>query len=347
MKKSNLIRSVVFILLVGVLVYGLCDIFEYNNDHIRRRFNTYDKFEKDTVDVAFVGTSGLDRYWLASKAFDESGITAYPFTSEGTPSWLYISMLKQVTKKQSPKVIVFDMRPFVLSYDTGKLDDVYSRKVIDCLNFFSFSRFDAISRTLKVFREYDDDTSGFDPSYFFSFIKYHNMWEDSMSFDELKEPESPYLGFYLHNTLSIKCVGTVAKDVVTDNRAPLDELCKAQLYEVLDYVKDKDYAVLFLDTAHAHTTLEAERTNTICDILDEYGVKYYIDAYSSDLYDLGHDFYNDGHANFYGAEKFTEHFQKYLLENYDLPDHRDDEKCQSWHGVYNKIKRKISALELV
>lgn len=345
MKKSNFIRSVVFLLLVGVLLYGLCDLFEYKSDYIAERFNTYDKLEEDTVDVVLIGTSAIDRYWIASKAFDESGITAYPYSSDGTAVYVYMSMLKQATKNQSPKLVVFDMRPFTVSYDTGKVNDVYARKVIDALDFFSLSRFDAINRTLKVMNKYDEDGSLFDASYFFSFIKYHSMWESSMSFDELGNPESDYMGFFVHSSFSTKKVEHVANDVVTDKRTDLDELCLDQLNELLDYAKDEDFEVLFIDNAHAHTALQAERINTLCDILDERGISYYIDEYNEDNYDIENDFYNDGHVNYYGAERFTERFQEYLTENYDLPDHRQDERCAQWVGIYDSIKDEIASIE--
>lgn len=345
MKKSRFIRSVVFILLVGVLLYGLCDMFEHNNDYIIQRFNTYDSFDENTVDVAFIGTSGMDRYWIAAKAFEESGITAYSFSSDATPSWLYMSLLKQVTKKQSPKLVIFDMRPFLNTYKKGKINDTASRRVIDSLDFFSLSRFDAIDRSLEVLSEYNDDISRYDASYFLSFIKYHNMWEDSASFDELKDPESDYLGFFIHDTLTTKSADGVEKKPATDERLPLDELCLSQLNELLDYVETQDYEVLFLDTAHTYKENEQERLNTLCDILDERNIKYVINTLDEDMYDFDTDFYNSRHVNYYGAEKFTAWFRDYLLENYDLPDHRDDENCKSWYGVYDNIKDKVASLE--
>lgn len=345
MKKSNFIRSVIFFLLTAVLLLGLCNMFEHENDHIRERFNTYDDMAKNTVDVTFIGTSGMDRYWIAARGFEESVITAYPFTSEATPVWLYISTLKQATKNQSPKLVIFDMRPFLRSYEKNNISDTASRKVIDSLDFFSFSRFDAINRTLKVLSEYDEEISPYDPSYFFSFIKYHNMWENSMSFDELKDPKSDYLGFFIHKTLSVKSVDTIVENQTTQEREPLDEICYSQLYELLDYIEGADYEVLFLDTAHTYDELELKRANTLCDILKERNIKYVMNPLDSDMYDFEKDFYNERHVNYYGAEKFTTWFQQYLLENYDLPDRRDDENCKSWYGAYDVIKAKIAELE--
>lgn len=346
MKNKKLVRSLVFAVLVFALILTLCDLFEYGNDHASQRIETYQQLEKNTVDAVFVGTSGMDRYWIGPKAFEENGITAYSLSTEAMPTWLLKSMLIEATDNQSPKLAIIDMRSFMLSYDGGEINDVRSRRVIDVLDFFSYSRLNAINRTLKVLSKWDDDTSRFDMSFFFSFIRYHSLWEEeSFSFDELKDPESKYMGFYVHENLSIAPISKIGADVTTQEREPLDPLCEQQLYELLDYVAKQDYEVLFLDTPHCYNELEAKRMNTLCDILDEEGVSYFVPGVDRELYDLETDFYNDGHVNYYGAEKFTEMFAEYLNENYDLPDRRGDEDCDDWVGVYDVIKAQIKKFE--
>ena len=61
------------------------------------------------------------------------------------------------------------------------------------------------------------------------------------------------------------------------------------------------------------------------------------DPFTIDL-DPETDFYNRGHVNFYGAEKFTDVLAAYLHENYDLPDRRNDPVAQEhWDGLYENI----------
>ena len=62
--------------------------------------------------------------------------------------------------------------------------------------------------------------------------------------------------------------------------------------------------------------------------------------------DLNTDFYNEGHTNYYGAQKFTKVFSEYLVENYDLKDRRNDENVKEhWDGVHDKLLAKIAELE--
>lgn len=87
--------------------------------------------------------------------------------------------------------------------------------------------------------------------------------------------------------------------------------------------------------------------NTLCDILDERGYKYIRFPLDEKIYDKTKDFIDDGHVNYYGAEKFTPVFAKYLVENYDLPDHRDDVRCiEDWVGPYDTIKKRIASWEI-
>ena len=56
------------------------------------------------------------------------------------------------------------------------------------------------------------------------------------------------------------------------------------------------------------------------------------------------DFYNLFHLNIYGSTKYTLYFAKYLHEHYDLPDHRNDKKYNSWDKTYEKLKEHYKEL---
>ena len=349
MTKNQIMRMVAFLLVVSVLLVALCDLFEYENSHISERIETYQHLPKNTVDAVMVGTSGIDRYWITPKAYEEHGITAYPLSTDGMPAWMVKIMLKEAEKNQNFQLAVIDMRPFINTYkDSSPKFDAASRRVIDGLDFFSFTRYEAINTTLKLRMKAEvPDAERNDPSYFLSFIRYHSKWEDNtFTFDEIKDPESLSLGFLMHATASIKRQGEDIKTVRSAEKMALDPICEESLYELLDYLKKQDYQVLFLDTPHCHSETEAKRMNTMCDILKEEGYAYLVCDVEDGIYDLRNDFYNDGHTNYYGAEKFTEWFGEYLSNSYDFPDRRADKKCdKDWVGVYDYIKEGIKIFE--
>jgi hypothetical protein len=349
MTKNQIIRTVAFLLVVSVLLLALCDLFEYENSHISERIETYQQLPRNTVDAVMVGTSGIDRYWITPKAYEEHGITAYPMSTDGMPSWMIKVMLKEAEKNQNFKLAIIDMRPFLNTYKEGSAKfDAAARRVIDGLDFFSFTRYEAISTTLKLrMKTGDPEAKRNDPSFFLSFIKYHSKWEnEDFSFDEIKDPESLSLGFLMHSTASIKRQGQDIRTVKSNKRMALDPICEEVLYDLMKYLKKQDYQVLFFDTPHCHSEIEAKRINTMCDILKEEGFSYLVCDVNDGIYDLKNDFYNDGHVNYYGAEKFTEWFGEYLSNSYDFPDRRLDKKCdKDWIGVYDYIKEGIQVFE--
>ena len=348
MKNNKLVRSLVFTFLVFTLLVTLCDLFEYNNDHSSQRLQTYQNLKKNTVDAVIVGTSGMDRFWIGAKAYEEYGMTVYPVTIEAMPSWVTIPMLKEATKKQNPKLVIMDMRSFVGSYPEGTTKfDVHSRRAIDILDLFSMTRLEAIINTHKVIRQAEvEDAPLIDISYFLSFVRYHGKWEEEgFTFDELKNPESKYMGFYMHKNFTTSPIQEYTPTVVTEERIPLDPIAQTWFENFIEYIETQDYEVLFMQTPSTRTKTEAGRLNTLSDYLDELGYKYLVLDIDEDMYDLENDFYNDGHVNYYGAEKFTEWFAEYLDANYDLPDHRGDKKCSDWVGVYDVIKQQVEKFE--
>ena len=72
MTKQQITKVVAFCLIVCIMLLCLCDLFEHNNlSNYSRRIHTYRTLEEDTVDAVFLGTSGVDRYWIAAKAYEE------------------------------------------------------------------------------------------------------------------------------------------------------------------------------------------------------------------------------------------------------------------------------------
>lgn len=351
MTKQQFFRVVAFLLVLASMFVLLCDLFEnHENAIVEPRFDAYYDLEEDTLDLAFVGTSGMDRYWVAPKAYEEYGIASYSLSSNANPAWFIKIFIKEIEKHQkNVKLLVVDMRPFVVDYvDAEKrVFDIKSRRVIDALPFFSQARFEAINKALEVISENFEDTSRFDISYFINFIRYHSRWsEDNFSIEkELNNDPSEYMGTYLYKSLSLRTMDQPIPVYETDARAALDPISEEALYEVLDYLVDKDYEILFLNTPHSQKKLETERMNTVRDILEERGFKYLDCPVDPEVYDLQNDFYNTGHVNYYGSEKFTAWFTDYIYENYELPDHRGDDNYYQWVGTYDKVKETIAHWE--
>lgn len=351
MTKKQLLRAVSFFLAVLCMFTFLSDIFENKSNRASTyKTRTYFDLEKDTLDVAFLGTSGIDRYWLAAKAYEEQGIASFAFSTDGYPAWLMLPMVKDFVRRHDTlKLVVLDMRAFIGTYEGIKAEsyEARARMLTEALPFFSLVRFDTVNRAMKVISENVEGKKRIDLSYIFTFIRHHSRWSEE-NFDVYKELEyktSPYMGAFIHKKLSIRPSPKPVTAVVTDERMPLDPLCLEALYEMLDYCKSQNLEVLFLNTPHEQNSRDSKRLNTLCDILDKEGCNYVYCHLDEKIYDLHKDFYNPDHVNYYGAEKFSSRFIKYLKANYDLPDRRDDARYHQWEGTYSNVKQAIAKLE--
>ena len=356
MAKKQIVKVIAFCLMVCLLLTFLCDMFEYENTkNFDRRFYTYRTFEEDTIDAVFLGTSGIDRYWLAAKAYEEHGMTVYPLSSDSMPSWLYPNVMEYALEYQNPKLIMVDVRAFTKAdtTDEGEREsmDIRSRRVLDSMRFGSKVWFNAALKTMKTIHEKDATKPAFDISYLLSVVRYHQKWnDDDYSFKKnFGSKIHQYAGFYMDKNLT----ATVSpKDPIKYDTGieKIDPSCEKAFYEVIEYAKKRNVKLLFVDTPQLKSGREMLRTNYVLELIKKEKVDLitwdYIDGNGNLAFNMGldlkTDFYNSGHVNFWGAQKFTDEFAQYLLANYEFKDRRDDEACKKyWDGRYDIIKSKV------
>ncbi len=355
MTKKQFIRSVAFFMAVAVMVLALCDVFELENTtNYNKRYYTYRNFPKGTVNAVLLGTSGIDRYWIPSQAYEEYGITVYPLSTDAFPAWLYKYAVDEALKYQDVDLLILDVRPFTLEKCEINDMDIRARRFIDVLPPFSINRIKSCFETMKIRDDVNKSASRLDLSYLFPIVKFHGKWSDDEFLVSENWSNTPheYLGFHVIDNATVRPAPQPTPEYAADNLIPLDKTIEKCLYDFLDYLKENELKVLFVDTPQVRMDIEIGRSNMIYKILEEEGfdcVHYYDEnsesTFSIDM-DLKTDFYNEGHANFHGATKFTTVFAKYLVEHYDLPDRRNDEKVkEQWDGVHDKLLAKIAELK--
>ena len=355
MNKKQVLRVIAFFICVAIMVVGLCDLFEEaNTENSNKRFYTFRNLPENTVDAVMVGTSGTDRYWIPSQAYEKYGMTVYPMSTNSMPVFLYTNLIEEVYTYQNPELLIIDIRPFTQDCDDTNRMDSKARFLLDVMEPFSINRIKAGIKTMEAIKFVEPNKSSFDLSLFFSFIKFHSRWvENSFTIERnLGDIEHNYLGFYLGNKLTIKQMILEPKPYDAELTYDLDPLAKKCLYELFDYIREKDLNVLFVDTPQVKGPHDTGRSNLVYKLVQEEGfdcIHYYVendpDGISID-FDYSTEFYNKGHTNFYGATKFTETFSAYLDENYDLPDRRNDETVKKdWDGVQENLEAKIAELE--
>ena len=357
MTKKHVVKIISFLLCCVLLVVALCDLFELedSNTYIKH-FNTYYKLDKGSIDAVLVGTSGIDRYYMPSLAWEEHGIATFPMTIDSFPAWMYIYVLEELRQYQDLELMVIDIRPFTQSSLTTDRQDVRARRVLDAMKLTSVNRLKAAFKAMDVVYDVDNNSSKFNLSYIFSFIKYHSKWKDNgfTVRKNIRKHNDEYAGFYANRKLSIKKIAQKPKFCDLSSEVELDKLSEESLYEVIDYVKENNIKALFIDTPQIANDIERGRSNIIYDILEENDLPvlhYYTEKTPHGIsnifnFDYENDFYNDSHLNYLGAQKFTKVLSDYLVKEYNLPDKRDNEGSKKFfEGAHERLLAKMAEYE--
>lgn len=355
MTKKEFGRCIAFCLVVCIVLIALCDLFELeNNRNMDKRFTTFRNLNKDTVDAVWIGTSGVDRYWIPGKAYEEHGITLYTLSSDAMPTWLFINMIEEIYTYQNPQLIVVDMRAYGQSNTSASTMDVRTRRAMDAMAFLSPNRIKTAFTAMRVIHETIEGQPRFNLSLLLSYVKYHTMWkeEDYSIDDHWGNKEHDYLGY--HMNVDQTPVRTKMEKVPRDKEIyeELDPLAKSSLYDLLEYAEANHIELLFVDTPQFKGEREMGRSAALVKLLEEEGVNY-INYCETDRegnfvncpgLSVEEDFYNEGHVNFYGAEKITDLLATYLEEHYEFPDRREDAAVQEqWDGNYAEIRQQVEA----
>ena len=314
------------------------------------RFHAYRNYPEDIVDAVFIGTSGVDRYWIAAKAYEEYGMTVYPLATDAMPAWLYPNVIEYALTYQNPQFLILDVRAFTQVNDADSMD-VRARRVLDSMQTFSPVWFKTAFKSMEMIHSVDESRARFDISLLLSFVRFHDSWESmgpGFFAENLGYYTHEYNGFFVSPSLSGN-IEAQQPQKRSDYAEPIESLSLQALYDVLALAEEKEIKVLFVDTPQFQDELEMLRSNYLYDLLNQMGIdclNWYTDepdgSFSIAL-DPERHFYNAGHVNFYGAEVFTEDFAAYINEHYPLPDRRNDEAVKElWDGVYEEICAVVS-----
>jgi len=277
--------------------------------------------KENTIDALVVGDSICNAGVSPFDMWNEKGFTSYTYASFGQVIEESYYNLKDIFKKQSPKVVLLESN--IIFKDKG-----YVGNAQDMVN---------------------ETQNNYVPA-----IKFHDIWKKLLSNE--KNKKTFYKGFdmrdkvtYSENRDYMKETKKIAK-VSKNNKIFLDNIeklcrennCKlcllalprqakafgssAKKYEEYNYLnkyaKEKGLDVIDLNIMCMEKKLDIDWTKQCSDSQED--VKY-----------------NDGlgeHLNTLGASIVSKTLAKELSDRYDLKDHKKDEKYKEWVNDYEEYK---------
>ena len=322
MKLKHWIKIIVFVVLAaGILLFAselLCVANEKDTVGVYGFF----KEPEDSIDVAFVGASGLYTYFYAPLGYEEQGFTSYALATSTMTAPIYRYATEMVLDRQNPQLLVFDTECFTYE-EEYQYDEASLRKFLDaCPNSEIKTR--AINALVS-----DDLKSSFE----YTFQKYHSGWTRiGECFQVLKDK----MDMNSRGYAVTKNFGTTP--AIQEYRNPekpfnVTESGLKYLQELLDYLHEAGVEhALFVRLPEMYRYVPNELYGTMIEMIR--GAGYDFVNLEGAVQDIGltmeTDYYNPSHLNMLGTEKFTKFFAGYLMYMYDLDTTHSEAVDKEW-----------------
>lgn len=304
MKKLK--RVILFLLVFAVLLWacsaGIQIIVRNVSGSVSGRsrvFASVSAEKKNTIDVLVAGDSESYTSVSPMDLWDRAGIAAYDCGQPGQRIQETYYILKTAFRTQSPKLVLFETN--TMFRDPGFLKNVQ------------------LSLTEPL-------------AYHFPVIKYHNAWK--ALFDGPGGPKKSYKGFEIRDKV-VSYEGDEEYMKETKDKAQIPEVVRIYM-EKIKRLCEKNGADLLLVSAPSPKNYNYKKHNSLEEYARENDLPY-VDL-NMKFRDIGIDWKMDSydrgdHLNISGARKVTAYMGKYLSDNYDLPDRRNDDGWREWDNL--------------
>lgn len=327
-KKENIIRIIGFISFICILFKVFCSVtYLFRNAGSDRTHIVGIKCESD-LDMVYIGGSAAFVYWEPLKAWSDCGFTSYNFATNSIQAENIKAYIEETERYHKPNLYVIGARAF--QYYEDEQVEAGLRNGSDSMDITSPARYDMLNSYFDN-RIIDENTDIL--SYYLDIAKYHTNTENLESGEAWgfinNEGTSPNKGW---EWMDLYAYLNEPKDFYTDERADLPENAMKTLDELLEYCVNEDLNVLFVVCPYVITREDQAKYNTIKDRVEKSGFRFLNtnEYYREMNLDFSTDFYHSSHVNLFGASKYTAFLEDYIVQNYDMPDHRTDSSYSAW-----------------
>lgn len=328
MNRKQFLQGIIFI---GIFLCALIPVsyIVRTNGDVKDRFSGFYAEKEETLDIIMIGSSPVFPYYAAPKLWGETGIAAYPLSSNVQRPLAMKYLVEEAEKTQSPSLYIFEMRMYTMDDEGLSENMAYTRGVTDNLKY-STNRI----RTIQAMVPESEDRL----SYYIDLFKYHTNWKMFAFSSEWANwryhKESELKGFFVKDD-----VGPTTRPAAggASGELPIPADQETYLRELLQYLTEHDMQALFIVSPYGEEQEEQQMFNYMENIVEEAGFPFlnmnnYYDeigiVFEEDYADYG------SHTNAVGAEKCTAFLTEYLLANYSFTDKRGNEDYASWDASY-------------
>lgn len=214
--RSKVLRVTAFLLIFVLLFCVVQDVLtpDHNgNENACYTISSFNSLEHNSIEVLFLGASGISLGVSPMKIYEDTGIHAYSLSTSGQPIPLSYQLLKLALKRQAPKVVVLDVG--AMFADPGGY--ATWRYVLDNIPL----GIEKINMAEEYIKEPDGD--GFWPV-IFPLLKFHDRWSELSAADFASNNIEHYytagqfiVGRVSSNTLTLDDMDLIARGMEARN----------------------------------------------------------------------------------------------------------------------------------
>lgn len=329
--NKSVIRIVCFISLLLIVLLGINNVLKFKYSDGIYDLTKFYELNSNSVDVLILGSSHAFEDINTGVLWNEYGMASYILGGSKQPLWNTYYYLKEALKSQTPELIILE--GYMLCNELDYMDD----STIIKNNFglkWSIDKIESIivssskERWMEFFLEYE---------------QYHNRYMELSDVDFLVNQGNELYCDWKGFGCNMDTYQAESIDVTyVNDRTPLHEKTEKYYRMIIELAQEKDIPIVIVVSPYANITIEdQEMYNMAGDIAEEYDVEFV--NYNLYIQDIGIDYSCDAadasHLNYIGNKKYTLYLGRYICENYDVSDRRNDNRYDSWQRSADYIEK--------
>lgn len=353
-KNRFVLKGIIFMGILGCMAYILSPVltrkYEYKTDYgameIARGFYAE---PEDSLDVLYLGSSYMRNGISPLEIWHDYGITGYARVGSQQAPIVSYYLLKEAFQTQSPKVVVYEAS-FLINTQTSEANnyDLRENRIREAIDFMKLS-----PTKIELAGEIVAHSSLSYADLLIPVYRYHERWTDlgEIDFQRLGAVPYAYKGQYPALTISSYEIREgYMEDGSCDEPAALDATTAYYVDRMQELCREHDAELILV---HMPNTIWDDNRYQIISEYARTRELIYLD-YSTDRLRLETGFNSktdsgDGgaHLNISGAGKISRHLGRYLKEQFQLKDKREDAEYAGWHEDYAVYTHEKLAKEVV
>lgn len=275
--------------------------------------------EPNTTDIICLGSSDMYSGFVPITLWEQFGYTSTVSCCSHQTINEALTLLKKARETQDIKLVMLEVDTL---YDGRGHDNVIRREN----NLFE-----------NLFEKVDPSIFEMDVETRFPIFTYHNSWK----LDNTKSKRRKYSHGYIFNKTVVKIPKSDYMEYTDEKDYPIPSNIVA-LKLFAEYCKQENLELVFVEMPSL-TSWNHARHNAVSEISEELGVELLDLNFSYD--EIGIDQTNcfrdkGNHLTYEAAVKTTVYLGNYIKENYDLEDHRNDERYSvRWNSDAENFKK--------